>query len=433
MPTFPNPGNLQLRYGFETTEGLGDVASLLDMRVRSETLGGNFPLLPNDDIIAGAEMAEGSPTKIDPSGDVNLNWSPEDHGRILANFFQHGDTPQTLDTGAYLHGLAPDKTDIDFRSLALEASRDNGRPDLYVGAQVSAIDFALQPSGFMTGKATLLIPRFHSWAEAAAVSLDASPTLPVLRGLPTYDNMVATDGDIFGKVTTAPGGGSMGVKYKIGASSNYTSAPEITVTAETWGDVITEDGQAGEDGAEVQAYYPSLTGFAVDDEFKVARERDVWVQSLPVSSPANEILASVFVDGELFRLNNLQFTAQRPIIKDLIVGGRFTDTMIEQGKRNNVATIKRRFLNLNLQNKIMYAKAFALRMDIKGLRIGSTQIQRRISLISLNAKPSGKTASVQNANTYEDNITAQLHPSNDVNYPASLSCEVVNSQATLQS
>ena len=77
---FPNPSNLQIRCGTEATEGHGDVANWSDVRVLSETLGGNFPQLRDESIIASAEWPPSLPTKIDPGGD--LQWQRRHAGHF---------------------------------------------------------------------------------------------------------------------------------------------------------------------------------------------------------------------------------------------------------------------------------------------------------------------------------------------------------------
>lgn len=431
----PNPAATQIRYGFEATEGLRDSASLIDMRVRSETMGGNFPLIAVDDIVAGAEEAEGLPTKIDPSGDLNVNWNAEDHAKLLANHFEKGAAPSTLASGAYLHKLATSETNTTFKSLQFEISRDTGQPQFYPGCQVQAVDFSLSPGGLLTGKASILAPRFDTWAPAVGITLDASPVLPHLRGLPNETNYLLTDGNVKFKVTTAPSMGTMGIKFTLGEAGTYGSSDEITVAIGAWYDAkltATDVGDIGSKDMPVQIYFTDLTGYAADDEISFHREATVWSQSLAACSPFNEIAATVYVDSAAFRVRDLTLSSTRPVIRDPYIGGRFQDVMLEQGKFHRQLTIKRRNLDRSLQNKIMYAKKFGFRLDIYSGQLGATNYQRRISLIGLYAKPSGKTASVQNATTYEDDITATFLPGSDGTYPSSLTCEIVNSASVLQ-
>lgn len=432
--SYPNPGNTQVRVGFETTEGLGDAASLTDMRIRSESIGGNFPLITVDDILAGSEAAEGLPTKIDPSGDFSCNWNPEDHSPLWANFQGHGKNPVTLASGAYKHRLAPSETDIAFRTLQAEISRDNGRPEVYVGCYVSALDFSVSPRGVLQGKSSLVIPRFHFWKDAAVSAGTPTVTGVYVRGLANYANL---DQDLYVKITTDPSGGSMGIKVKVGSGGTY-SATEITVTAGAWYDLKegASDAQVGSDEAPVQIYFSALTGYSVStpDVILIGSLRSVWSQSLPVSSPLNEIACAVYIDGASTptRLRDVAISATRPVVKDEIVGGRFTDVILEQGQRLATLSIKRRSIDRSMTNRLIHAKYLSFDFYAKGVLLGATAFRRQLRLVGMNAIPSGKTPSVQSASQFDDDIKFDLRKSSDSTFPSAFSMEVTNSRSTLQ-
>lgn len=429
--SYPNPSNLQIRVGFETTEGLGDSASLIDMRVRSESVGGNFPLIQNEDIIASAETPEGLPTKIDPSGDFNVTWNAEDHAKLLAQFSGHGKNPVTLTSGAYRHRYAPRETDIAFRTLQAEISRDNGRPTVYPGCYVSAVDWSVSPGGLMLGKASLVIPRFHFW-KAPAISV-GTPALDnsYLRGIANYANL---DADLYMKIAVAPSGGSMGVQFKVGSGGTYGST--ITVAAGAWYDVLegASDAQVGSDELPVQVYFANLTGFALNDVVLYGALRSVWTQSLAVSSPSNEISGALYIDGSTTptRVRDFSVAASRPAVRDEIIGGRFTDVILEHGKRASSITIKRRSIDRSLANRLLHAKFLTARFDIVGTQIGATSYRRKLSAITMNAIPSGKESSVGGPTQFDDDITFTCHPSSDSTYPSAMTFEAVNAQSATQ-
>lgn len=428
--SYPNPSNLQIRIGFETVEALADSASLIDIRVRSESVGGNFPLIQVDDIIADAEMPEGLPTKIDPSGDFNLNWNAEDHAKLLAQFSGKGKNPATLVSGAYRHRYAPKETDITFRTLQAEISRDNGRPTVYPGCYVSAVDWAVSPRGLMTGKASLVIPRFHFW-KAPAISVGTPPTTTArLRGLANYAN---TDADLYMKVSVGPTT-TMGVQFKVGSGGTYGST--ITVSAATWTAARegATDAQIGSDELPVEVYFDNFTSYALNDVLVFAALRAVWTQSLAVSSPSNEISGYLYVDGSTTptRVRDFSMSATRPTVKDEVVGGRFTDVILEHGKRTSQITIKRRSIDRSLANRLINAKYINARFDIVGAAISGTIYRRKLSSIHMNAIPSGKESSVGGPDQYDDDLTFTCHPSADATYPSATVFEVVNTQTATQ-
>lgn len=432
--SYPNPANLQARIGFETVEGLGDSASLLDMRLRSETVGGNFPLIDVDDIVADAETPAGLPTKIDPSGDFNLNWAAEDHGKLLANFQGHGKSVATLTSGVYRHRLSPKESDLTFRTLQAEISRDDGRPVLYSGIYVSGIDMSVSPRGLLQGKASLVIPRFRFWKDAAASAGTPTTTGVYLRGIANYANL---DQDVYVKITTDPSGGSMGIKVKVGSGGTY-SATEITVTAGVWVDLKegSSDAHIGSEEAPVQIYFAALSGYSVStpDVLLFAALRTVWSQSLPVASPSNEISMALYIDGSSTPsyVRDIALSATRPAVRDETIGGRWVDTVLPLGKRTAQLSIKRRSIDRTLTNRLLHAKYLSFRLDSKGAQISTTAYRRTISAIGMYAVPAGKTPSVQSATQFDDDITFTLHPSSDATYPSSLVFEVINSQSVLQ-
>lgn len=431
--SYPNPSSSQVRVGFEVLEGVGDASSLTDLRIRSESVGGNFPLIQVDDIIAGSETPEGLYTKIDPSGDLNVNWNAEDHAPLLANFQGHGKSPVTLVSGAYRHRYAPKETDITFRTLQVEISRDNGRPEVYPGCYVSAVDWSLSPGGVMQGKASLVIPRFHFW-KAAAVSAGTPPITTVyLRGIANYANL---DADVYVKVITAVSGGILQIAAKVGSGGTYGSTIDVTVS--TWTNLTAgaDNAQIGTDELPVQIYFTDLSTYAAvtPDVLLFSALRTVWTQSLSVSSPSNEISAAIYVDGSTtpFRVRDFSLAATRPAIRDQIIGGRFTDVILEHGKRTSQITIKRRSIDRTLLNRLLHAKFISARLDVKGVLIGATVYRRQLSAIAMNAIPSGKTPSVTGPDAYDDDLTFTTHPSSDATYPSSIVFEAVNSRSVTQ-
>lgn len=427
----PNPSNLQIRVGFEATEGLGDVSVWQDFRVRSESLGADFPTIQDDSIVAFAEEQEGLESKIDPSGDLSVNWAAEDHAKFLAAFQGKGLTPAEAPTGVWTHKLSPHETAVTFGTVALDISRDLGRPEIYVGGRPQQITFAAAPRTLLNGAISMLHPRFHTWKAGALVGGGSgTQTIPYVRGLPSYANLIVADGDLYTDITVAPSGGVMTVRFKVGAAGTFGTA--IVVAAGTWYDVNVgaSDTPAGTLDLPVQVMWASLVG-VIGDKTLHARTRTVWTQSLPVSSALNEIACSIWVDGTKFRVSDFGATLTRPAERDEIIGGRFIDTVVEYGERTCVYTLSRRALDLTMVNKLWRAESVEFRMDAYGPLIGATASRRRLSLISKNCKPEGKAPSVGGKTEFNEDITLRAHPSDDATYPASVTIEVVNSQSSL--
>jgi hypothetical protein len=199
-----------------------------------------------------------------------------------------------------------------------------------------------------------------------------------------------------------------------------------------FGAVDTNGLNYGSDEYPIQVTFPSLTGFLINDVMKADNARvPVWSQNLAVASPLNEIAGFVYVDGSLIRVADLTCNLTRPVIPDEIVGGQITDYSVEFGKRTAQWGFKRRALDVTLRNRLLRAQTFGARLDIYGPLIGATAFRRRISLISLNVVPEGKTPSVSGPAQFEEDIKGFAFPSSDGTYPSAITIEVVNTQSVL--
>lgn len=434
-----NPANTQARIGFETNEGFGDPANWQDFRLLSESVGADIPTIEDESIISTAEQEEALDTKISPiGGDFNINWSPEDHAKHLANFFGAGATPVQAPTGVWTHKLAVGETDVSFGKVAVEISRDLDnrlaspvkRPDLFVGGLFGQLTFNAGPRSLLNGAATLVVPRFHHWRDPAVQT--GTGTDPFIRGLPSYANMGSADGDVWISVTSAPGA-TMGIKVKLGSASTYDGT-EITVTPGEWTTILDEnDAQIGSVDLPVEIYFPDFTGINLADEWRVQRERAVWSPSLPDAAVLNEIAITILLDGTKFRTRDLSLTLTRPAEPDEAIGGRFleNDQINEFGQRTTSGQLNRRALDTSLVDRLLRREPFSLRVDAYSTFIGATGVQRQLSLIMMNCIPSGRTPSVGGVASFDEPIDFTAHPSDDVTYPAAVTAEIVNSQADL--
>lgn len=433
-----NPALTQLRVGFEATAGYGDPAAFQDVRLLSETLGSDIPIIQDESIIDSAEMDEGYETKIIPGGDINVNWSPEDHVKFLANFFGKGKTAVQAPTGVWTHKLAISETDITFDRLAVEISRDLDnilatpvkRPEMYVGALASQLTWASGPRSFLNGAITLVTPRFHFLEDATV--LTGTGTDPVIRGFHKYSGLGSADGDIFVKVDSIPAA-TMDIICKVSAAAAYGTT-KIVITPLTWTELTDEgDLRIGDTGIPVEILWPNLTGVVNLDEWRFDRERAIWTQSLAAAAVLNEVDIEIQLDGTKFRTRDFSLTATRPAEPDESIGGRFleVDQVNEFGQRTVAGQLNRRALDTALVDRLLRREPFSLTIDARGPEIGSTGSRRQMILTMKNCIPSGRTPSVGGAGSFDEPIDFMAHPSSDGTYPSALTVELVNSQADL--
>ena len=434
-----NPALTQVRCGFETNAGRGDPSTWIDMRIRSEDLGAELPGIEDDSILSSGEQEESLESKIDPGGPLNLNWTPEDHSKILAAFFGKSATPVQSPTGVYTHKLAPDETDVSFASLAVEVSRDLGRPTVFVNAYPSQLTFNIGPRSLLNGAASIVTPRFHFHDAATVVTAPGGPANPELRGFVKYAYLddVDNEGRVYVKVNSAPSGDNFNVVTKFGLSASYGTTDQA-MTAAIWGPNSQDEGlwdeadaALGDIGVPIEILFPAIANIAQNDEWYFDPVRAVWSQSLPEASALNEVYCLVKVDGTTFRTRDLSLTLDRPVTRDEVIGGRFVDDLNFQGQRTVAGQLNRRAIDNSLVDRLLRAESFELQVDAYGTFIAATGARRKLSLIMKNVKPSGRTPSVAGRDAFDEAINFTAHPSDDGTYPNSVTCELVNSIASL--
>jgi hypothetical protein len=433
-----NPAKTQVRLGFEATQGAGDPAAWQDVRILNETLGSDNPVIEDESIIDSAEQAEGLETKVTPGGDLNWNWSPEDHGKPLANFFGKGAAAVESPTGVWTHRLQVSETVLTFNRLAVEISRDLDnaqgvkRPDLNTGALFSQLTFNAGPRSLLNGAGTLVVPRFHYFADANPIT--GTGTSPFIRGFGSYANLISAGdlGDVFVQCSTGPTS-TMGIKTKLGAAATYDGA-ELTISPNIWYEIFDEnDLRIGDTGIPVELMWPDFTGILVNDDWSFDRERAVWAQSLATAAVCNEVDITVTIDGTKFRTRDLSLTLTRPAAPDEAIGGRFIDhdQISDFGQRTAVGQLNRRALDTSLVDRLLRKQPFALQVDAFSTDIAATGVRRAIKIIMKNCIASGRTPSVAGAASFDEPIEFVAHPSADVTYPSAVAVEIVNSQADL--
>ncbi len=434
-----NPNLSQLRYGFEATEGLGDVTTWTDARFRGENVGAEFPEIRDDSIAPDGEESEGSPSKVNTSGaTLDLNFHLEDHARFLAAYFGAGKTPVESPTGVWAHKLAVTETNLAFGSLALELSRDRGRPSVYPFVNVAEVGFNLAVRNFLTARLGLVFGRFHYWGDQVQTVGAGSPITLYLRGLHDFANLedaTAANTKITAVCTTAPNG----VSFKLGAGALGT---EVTIPNgldadgnPQWTDVKVgvSDTLLGDVEIPVQiSAGPGTMNWSLNDEFEFAARRPVWTQSLATASLLNEIAAELTVEGSKFTTRQLDLTLRRGVILDDAIGGRFIDGQAPQGQREAFGTISRRALkDLGMENRLLRAQSFELQLTANGPTIGATGVRRNLVLTAKNVRRTGRTITVQSGSQTDERIEFRCHPSVDVTYPAAITAEMLLSASSL--
>ena len=435
-----NPANALVRCGFEGTRGYGDVTTWKDMRIRSEALGAELPGIEDDSIIENAEQPETLESKIDAGGDLALNWTPNDHAEVIAAFFGSGKTPVLAPAGVYTHRFAVSESDVAWDTLAVEVSRDLGRPTLYTSCMPSVLNFNVGPRSLLNGTAGIVTPRFHYFGDAVEVAVGTTPDPPIPRGYPIYSQLVKINDDearLYLKVDGAPVVDDFDILTKVGAAASYGTT-DNPFTAGLWGpngqfDGIWDESDVafGEFGVPVELLWESTTAMVTDDEWYLPMYRTVWSQSLPVASALNEVYCIITLDGTKFRTRDVACSLTRPIELDEVVGGRFVDEIIEQGQRTATWTLNRRAIDNDLVYRLLRAESFEMELTAYGPEIAATGVRHSMKLISKNCKPSGRTPSVGGRDTFDESLTATAHPSGDGTYPSAVTCELVNSQAVI--
>ena len=439
-----NPGLAQFRFGFEDTDcGLGDVSTFQDFRARSEAVGAELPQIEDDSIGAFGEQLEGEESKILPDGPFNLNWGPEDHAKFFAGYFGKSATPVESPTGVWTHKLAVTESDVSFGSGAVEISRDRQRPTFYTGAEIAGISFATGPRAFLNGAVTLIMPRFIYHDDATQVT--GTSTFPILRGLYGFSDLeLATPdlADLFVTVDAVPGSADFEIKAKIGLASTYDGAaipvtvgndadgnPIFTVMKHTVNDIHV--GQSDE--LPIELHWTDLTGIAALDEFRIPAVRDVWTSVLPVRALFNEIATFITFQGQTERVREFNLDASRAgLAPDEAIGFRFVDVIDELGDRTATGNLNRRALqDLGWENHLVSGEPFTLEVLAKSTLIGATGVRRELKLTAKNCRASGRTASIAGAAQFDEPFPFACHPSTDGTYPAALTAELKNSQASL--
>lgn len=429
MPDF-NPAESLIRNAYETTEGLATEANWHYHDFVSETLANDAGVIEDPSITAAGEEPESLPSKLSTAGTIAVAWNAEGHAHYLANLIGQSATPTNPTAGVYVHKLAVGETDVAIPdTMTVEVSRDDGLPQLFLGARVAKASFALQPSSLLTGSIDLIAIRSHYWKAASQTA--GTSTDPILRNFPNATKWAAADHDVYLKCTD---GATKAFKAKVGSAAAYGGAGTVmTFTAATWIPLIDETGaRIGDRALEVEAYFPDFSGLATNDEWKFDSERAVWVPSIPDVPKFNEIYAVIEIDSATIRLEQISLDILRPTQAVMNIGGRFADAVMHRGRRSASGSIQRDQLDVTLRKKLERGTPFSLRLEAyTGLAIGATAYEHSLAIVAMNCVPSGKTVTVANGQRLTEVIPFTCHPSSDVTYPNAVTLELTNSLANL--
>lgn len=435
MSANPSEARLQVAFGDES----GPSSSWTQARFTSHDLGLEPTIIEDESIRASGEEEEGYDGKFDVSGALSAVYHAEDHERYIASHFGFGNAPVEDPTGVWTKRYDRGQTVNEFGPLWTRIDDDLGRPMVYKRATVSEMVAELGVDGLLTGRFTLLPTRADTWSDAVEVAVTATPDPPVVRGIPQLALLSAAqlpDGDIYVRVAVLPGGTQLTIEVKVGAGSAYSNQQTIETGNNADGDpiyveLLDEDGdQIGDDGLPVEVHFPNVA-YTVADEFRFDREIPQWAIALPGSGAFNEVLAQVFVDGELFRLNQISLTSTRPAVLDPAIGGRFVGEVLERGDRTAEWSLSRRATDRKIIDKLIRAGSASVRLLARGDFIGATGVRRSLELRSMNCRVRGKTPGIGGRDTFDESITLRAHPSDDATYPSALNATMVNTVASI--
>jgi hypothetical protein len=423
-----NPADSRFRVAFGTLAG-GPTSAFTGLRLRSETLGFEAATIEDDSIRGSSGPPEPLESKLDVGGSTPINWSAEEHLRLWANLHGAANAAVESPTGVFTQRFGRSQSGVTFPTpLLIDAYRDDGRPERYSNIQVQSYSFTNSPRAIENGEVALLGSRFDIFDDAEEVAVTATPSAPVLRGIPKFSHLGSADGNVFFKVTTGPSGGAVGISLKVGAAASYSF--EITgVTAAAWFDALDESGaHIGDEGLPVQFYLPDVT-LTLNDEWRFDRERAAWSQVLPAAAVFNEIATAVFMDGASFRINEYSVTVAKPWTIDEVIGGRFMDDLLLRGDWPTVeGTINRNNLGTrDLRDRLLRAEPFALIIDRYSSTIESTTSRRRWRSIMPRCIPGGRSASIPDRLTFPEALNFTAHASADVTYPDPITEELTTS------
>ena len=431
-----NPANGLIRVAHETVTGIPDESGWVDHEFVSEDVSPEYGVIISQSISNNSETPTSQPSKINSGGNINLELDPEGHYHYIANLMKHAETPVNVTGSVYSHKLAPTETDVDFApSLSVEISRDDDAPSINKGSRVSNVDINIEPENFVTATVGVIVERSEYYEAATQTAATSTPTAPILRGLPRYEDWILADGNVLVQVEDASNAPtSIDIVVRVGAGAFATDTP-LTVPAATWTELFTSAAtpvRLGTRDIPVQIYWANFTNITNADTWRFDRERAVWVPVYPDVPKFNEIFASIYIDGTEYEIDQVALSIARPVSNKHAIGGRHAKRVKERGRRTSGGTLTREYLSTDLRKKLERYREFALQIEMYSGEAITGSHEHYLKIIAKNCRyGTSKVATITGNDEMNEAYPFTCHPSSDPTYPSSVTIELQNTVADL--
>lgn len=415
-----NPGAATIQVANEVSPGLKPLAAaFVDHEFISEGFSNERTTKERESITNAAQTPAPLPGKFNTDGPLSLEMNAEQHYHYIGNI-QRKITTTTPATDVYNHRMGPTEDDPFPDSLSVQVNRDDGMPQTFVEGRVNELTLSLEEGGVLKADAGLIFQRGHYWDDAAELEDGATPnSAPVLRGLPSYANWTAADGDVYVKVTAGPSGGAFTVKAKVGAAATYgatTTSVVYGLDADgnvRWNNLLDSNGggQIGTRALPVQIAHILSTGIEVNDEWRFDRERSAWVPAYADVPIFNEVHAYLYVDGVEHCIESFELAITRPVTAQKCIGGFFARRILLRGKRVVTLTLGRQYTDIFFRKKLESAESLYFFLEASTGEEFETGYEHQLEVFCPNVVLNGRTASVESSEDFVEQITGTCHPS----------------------
>jgi hypothetical protein len=397
------------RLAWEATVGIPTNANWHDLRIASEDLAQEAPTIQPNTLNPSGFRSVGLPSKFNETGSITTDLEPQGLAYILAQIQEAGSVATLTAGQSFRHTLAPTESSLDFdKTQTLRMARSDGLLQTFLGARCSGFTVAANVRGVVTVNPAFAYERAHYWDFATVVLEDATPTRPVLRGLPKYANHALIDHDVYVKVTDITNFPTdIGLDVKVGSGSSYDTI-DLRVTPTTWTEVkhptlgqtipgAQDTDGLGEPDSPVEIYIGALDQ-ALSDEWRYIGESQltehpsIWTPTYPILSALNEIHVDIMLDAVATRFNQAQLTYARTIQPDENLGTRFADGLLVTGQRTWSGQLNRRYLSTALRKRLEAGEPFKLDMTMASRqKIGTSDDLYQLRFTSPRCIANGRT------------------------------------------
>lgn len=423
---YPNPSNALFAMLWEDSPGVPRRTGRADMEFNGETLSNNALTVARTAITRAAMATRPMPGKLEAGGELRLDaFNPAADWRIIAAYFGHATTDE-VETGAFEHKFSRYETDVDFPETFTALVWRDDIAQRFLGCRISQIVLTIQEKALVGCVATLVPERGDYWGDATR-SAGAGTGFPLVRGL--LDSQFGTDTaanasfDIVSFTST-----TVTFKAKIGDAATFDGA-EQTATRGQWTRFADQDDVLlGTLGMPVQVYFPVGAVFAADDVLTVPRRRAEWTPSFPLSIAVNEVYSVLSIGSTEQEMDSLTLTIAMPTEARFGVGGQAARRTRQRGQQTVTGQFSREALNLEMRRNLEMGLPFSLSVYLRtGVSIGeSGNLDYSLRLEAPSCVPSGQTPTVEDKDTYNEQISFTAHPSDDAEDPADISVYVIN-------